>query len=188
MAVSLRDARGSVEDRRWFVTAYARWLREFGGDAVMAVVDHGQGSAVEALDALAQVEARQWLASTEGDVILSLRDGQPTGFALIRRESATTRCVAEFYIEPGERGRGVGRAAAMLIFDRFGGEWRIATLQRQASAVRFWRGTVRAYTAGRHQETLVAGEVRQRFLARPALVPDREAVGAIPGGRSNGAR
>ena len=187
MAVSLRDARERIEDRQWFIAAYARWLCEFGGDAVMAVADHGD-RASHALGVSALVEARHWLAAREIDVILLLRDGQPAGFALVRRDSGSSRTVAEYYVEPDQRSRGVGRAAAMLLFDRFGGEWHTAALQRHPSAVRFWRGTVRSYTSGRHQETLVDGEVRQRFFARTGLAPDFAAVGAATDGRSSGAR
>lgn len=188
MPVGLRDARERIEDRRWFIAAYARWLREFAGEAaVMAVADHGDG-APGALDLSALEEARHWITARDADVILLLRDGQPAGFSLIRRESPSSRSVAEYYVEPDQRGRGVGRAAAMLLFDRFGGEWRTAALQRHAPAVKFWRGTVRRYTAGRHQETLVDGEVRQRFFARTALAPDLAADGAAPDGRSSGAR
>ena len=153
----------------------------------MAVADHGDG-APGALDLSALEEAQHWITARDADVILLLRDGQPAGFSLVRRESPSSRSVAEYYVEPDQRGRGVGRAAAMLLFDRFGGEWRTAALQRHAPAVKFWRGTVRRYTAGRHQETLVDGEVRQRFLARTALAPDFAAVGAAPDGRSSGAR
>ena len=179
MPVGLRDARERIEDRRWFIAAYARWLHEFAGEAaVMAVADHGDG-APGAFDLSALEEARHWITASDADVFLLLRDGQPVGFSLVRRESPSSRSVAEYYVEPDQRGRGVGR---------FGGEWRTAALQRHAPAVKFWRGTVRRYTAGRHQETLVDGEVRQRFFARTGLAPDFAAVGAATDGRSSGAR
>lgn len=188
MPVGLRDARERIEDRRWFIAAYACWLREFAGEAAMlAVADRGD-DAPGALDLAAREEAQRWLTARDADVMLLLRDGKPAGFSLVRCESPSSRSVAEYYVERCERGRGVGRAAAMLLFDRFGGEWRTASLQRHAAAVQFWRGTVRRYTAGRHQETLVDGEVRQRFFARTGLTPDRAAVGAALDGRSNGAR
>jgi predicted acetyltransferase len=153
----------------------------------MAVADHGDG-APGALNLSALEEAQRWITARDVDVILLLRDGQPAGFSLVRRESPSSRSVAEYYVEPDQRGRGVGRSAAMLLFDRFGGEWHTAALQRHPSAVRFWRGTVRSNTSGRHQETLVDGEVRQRFFARAGLAPDFGAVGATPDGRSSGAR
>ncbi len=188
MPVGLRDARERIEDRRWFIAAYARWLHEFAGEAaVMAVADHGDG-APGAFNLSALEEAQRWITARDVDVILLLRDGQPAGFSLVRRESPSSRSVAEYYVEPDQRGRGVGRSAAMLLFDRFGGEWRTAALQRHVPAVKFWRGTVRRYTAGRHQETLVDGEVRQRFFARAGLAPDFAAVGAATDGRSSGAR
>lgn len=182
MTVSLRDAREREEGRRGFAVAYAAWLREVGGDAALIAAqrasDHGafaRGAAPsrggDALDAAAQAEARQWLAAADADVMLILRDGTPVGFALVQRLSAALRTIVEFYLSPAHRRAGVGRAAAELLFDRFGGEWRIATLQRHPDAVRFWRGTVDRYTGGRHRETLADGEVRQRFFARDPVLP-----------------
>jgi predicted acetyltransferase len=177
MAVGLRDARERDEDRRWFIDAYRAWLREFGGDALViaahrASIDAQPAAAgavtvrSDAVDALAIAEARGWLAATDADVVLIRQDGWPVGFALVRRSPPELRTVAEYYLAPAQRRRGLGRAAATLLFDRFGGEWQVATLQRHPLAVRFWRETVRRYTGGRHQETLVDGEVRQRFRAR----------------------
>jgi predicted acetyltransferase len=198
MTVSLRDARERDEDRRWFTDAYAAWLREFGGDAVVIAAQHaappaamdgqqGRSRGGDAVAALASGEARQWLAATDADVVLILRDVAPVGFALVQRASPALRTVAEYYLAPAQRRRGVGRMAATLLFDRFGGEWQIATLQRDALAVRFWRETVRRYTGGRHQETLAGGEVRQRFFARAARVPE-PFRGAPRAGESSGAR
>jgi predicted acetyltransferase len=206
MTVSLRDARERDEDRRWFTDAYAAWLREFGGDAVVIAAQHaappvaapeappaamdgrqGRSRGGDAVAALASGEARQWLAATDADVVLILRDAAPVGFALVQRASPALRTVAEYYLAPAQRRRGVGGTAATLLFDRFGGEWQVATLQRDALAVRFWRETVRRYTGGRHQETLAGGEVRQRFFARAARVPE-PLTGVPRAGESSGTR
>jgi hypothetical protein len=194
MTVSLRDARERDEDRRWFVAAYAAWLREFAGDAVVIAAHRAaiepQRTAPrggDAVDALALDEAGRWLVAADADVVLILRDTRPVGFALLRRSSSALRTVAEFYLVPAHRRRGVGGAAATLIFDRFGGEWWIATLQRHPHAVRFWRETLRRYTGGGHQETLAGGEVRQRFFARTPRLPE-VGTGTPRTGGSNGAR
>jgi predicted acetyltransferase len=198
MTVSLRDARERDEDRRWFTDAYAAWLREFGGDAVVIAAQHAAPPAAadrrqggsrggDAVAALASGEARRWLAATDADVVLILRDAAPVGFALVQRDSPALRTVAEYYLAPAQRRRGVGRTAATLLFDRFGGEWQVATLQRDALAVRFWRETARRYTGGRHQETLAGGEVRQRFFARAERAPEPFA-GTPRAGESSGAR
>jgi predicted acetyltransferase len=147
----------------------------------------GRSRGGDAVAALASGEARQWLAATDADVVLILRDAAPVGFALVQRASPALRTVAEYYLAPAQRRRGVGGTAATLLFDRFGGEWQVATLQRDALAVRFWRETVRRYTGGRHQETLAGGEVRQRFFARAARVPE-PLTGVPRAGESSGTR
>ena len=71
--------------------------------------------------------------------------------------------MAEFFIAPPWRRRGIGAQAVRLILDRFTGRWLISELLRNESAVRFWRRVVGTYTGGAYQEAVVDGEVHQRF-------------------------
>jgi GNAT superfamily N-acetyltransferase len=71
--------------------------------------------------------------------------------------------MAEFFIARPWRRRGIGAQAVRLILDRFTGRWLISELLRNDTAVRFWRRVVGAYTGGAYQESVVDGEVRQRF-------------------------
>ncbi len=71
--------------------------------------------------------------------------------------------MAEFFIARSWRRRGIGAQAVRLILDRFTGRWLISELLRNDTAVRFWRRVVGTYTGGAYQESVVDGEVRQRF-------------------------
>jgi predicted acetyltransferase len=71
--------------------------------------------------------------------------------------------MAEFFIARPWRRRGIGEEAVRLILDRFQGHWLITVHVGNDIAVRFWRKVVRVYTAGKYQERIVDGEVRQRF-------------------------
>jgi predicted acetyltransferase len=50
-----------------------------------------------------------------------------------------------------------------IILDRFAGRWEIHEYARNEKAVSFWRRVVGRYTAGRYQERMANGEVRQVF-------------------------
>jgi predicted acetyltransferase len=74
--------------------------------------------------------------------------------ALVARESATNDTpehldVAEFFVLPSHRGKGIGRQAAFLLWDRLPGQWVVRVSQANVAALPFWRNTVQSYTGGR---------------------------------------
>ena len=77
--------------------------------------------------------------------------------------------MAEFYSRRPYRRRGIGRAAAALIFSRFSGRWEVSEAVPNKGAVTFWRQTVMAYTQGHYDERVRDGEVRQYFTSQSAL-------------------
>lgn len=75
------------------------------------------------------------------------------GFALVKRGSEvendpTSMDVAEFFVMRGYRRRGVGRAAAVTLWDRFPGRWLVRVLETNPHAFSFWETVVSAYTEG----------------------------------------
>jgi predicted acetyltransferase len=83
-----------------------------------------------------------------------IRSGKDrVGVALVTRESATNDApehldVAEFFVLPAHRGRGIGRQAASLLWDRLPGQWVVRVSQANVAALPFWRNTVQSYTGG----------------------------------------
>jgi predicted acetyltransferase len=70
-------------------------------------------------------------------------DGADAGFALVRRHPATDfREMAEFYIAPDYRRRGLGREAAHALFARHPGWWHLQILDSNTGAQAFWRGVL----------------------------------------------
>lgn len=65
------------------------------------------------------------------------------GLALVRRVEGVTE-MAEFYVEPQARRRGIGRAAAHRLFERHPGPWHVRSLPGSRAAERFWRSVVPA--------------------------------------------
>ncbi|MBU3672560.1 MAG: hypothetical protein FGM43_08390 [Sinobacteraceae bacterium] len=157
MTVSLRDARTAPQQRTWLERSYANWLGEFARRRVTAE-ESSQG-----LD--------EWFGDRRNIVMLLMRDGLPAGFTMFARlasPSIESFRMQEFYIEPEMRRRGVGRASAQLVFDRFAGQWEVRELRRNVPSVYFWREVVRHYTTGQYEETLVGEEVVQRFVSNGA--------------------
>jgi predicted acetyltransferase len=82
------------------------------------------------------------------------------GFALVSESTvleqpAGTKSIAEFFIMRKHRGAGVGRAAAVLLFERFPGDWEVAQDEMNEPAQRFWAAVIGAYTGGRFERTFV---------------------------------
>ncbi len=66
--------------------------------------------------------------------------GRAVGFALIRGPASTGSAVhqvAEFYIKPESRRLGIGRRAALAIWERFPGQWELQVHARNSAAMQF---------------------------------------------------
>jgi predicted acetyltransferase len=169
VSVTLRDAKGSEEDRRWIQAVFPEYLEELAkvsqpNTGVFPIVgEHGPREA--------ELLAR-WFRDDRSHPLLILQAAQPAGFALVSRPllppatggTAEFR-MAEFFIRRAFRRRGIGRVAAGLIFSRFAGQWEVAEATINREAVHFWRQTVMQYTRGRYDERVRDGEVRQRFVS-----------------------
>lgn len=86
-------------------------------------------------------------------------DGRLAGFAIVDTRSRLTgahgvRDMAEFFVARTARRRGVGSAAALTLFERFGGTWEVRQTARNTAAVAFWRKVIDRYTSGRFDESI----------------------------------
>lgn len=159
MTVSLRDAREHAEDRAWIESVYRDYLddlraRRTGLFPVLGAVGLGETHQVQT-----------WLADRNALLLTILELGQRAGFALLVREpdAGVDYRLAEFFIARPKRRRGLGRAAARLIFDRFAGRWEVIQDAGSREAIAFWRNVLAAYTRGDYRERTAHGEVRQLF-------------------------
>lgn len=80
-------------------------------------------------------------------------DGKLAGLVLVRSCSEYVPLdephnVAEFFVMKKYRRKGVGRSAAMAVFDRVPGGWEISVWDSNMDAKRFWHSVVEEYTAG----------------------------------------
>ena len=82
-------------------------------------------------------------------------DGRLAGFALVRSCAEYNALehphnIAEFFVMKKYRRCGIGKTAAMELFDRFPGGWEVSVLRNNLPAKRFWEAAVAAYTGGRY--------------------------------------
>lgn len=84
------------------------------------------------------------------------------GFALVRRltsgDSAPDfHTIAEFYIKPNFRNRGLGKNAVREILNFIPGTWLIQVMERNEPAMIFWQKTLLELTKGSPNTTLHNG-------------------------------
>ncbi|NKB70125.1 MAG: GNAT family N-acetyltransferase [Candidatus Latescibacteria bacterium] len=102
--------------------------------------------------------------------------GKIAGFALVRRSSgfdeAPFHSMAEFFVMRKYRGQGVGRAAAVQLFDLFPGRWHVAQEPRNQPSQIFWQQVVGDYSGGRYEQTKGEDDEPQQIFATPGTGSD----------------
>jgi predicted acetyltransferase len=84
-------------------------------------------------------------------------DNKLAGFVLISTRSHLNgergvADVAEFFVMRRYRRTGVGRAAALAVFEQFKGPWEVRQRDENTEATVFWRRVINAYTGGKYRE------------------------------------
>jgi predicted acetyltransferase len=105
--------------------------------------------------------ARYW--DDPGRYAYLIRAGaHDAGFVLVRHHPETAAHeLAEFYVAPPWRRRGLGHAAAIAAFARHPGRWHLQILADNHAAQAFWRGVVPALV---HEERRLAANGRAYSL------------------------
>lgn len=111
-----------------------------------------------------------WLSESEEVHPLLFRlEGLPVGFAFIGQApfpymtAGRDYQLSEFFIIRSERRGGLGRQAAVEIFDRFRGVWELSQLRANHAAIAFWRRVLMEYTGGDFRETQIEEGPSQVF-------------------------
>jgi predicted acetyltransferase len=98
-------------------------------------------------------------------VFLIKVDGAIGGFSIVCEDSDALRDAAErvqwleeFFVMRRYRRDGVGRAAAIQLFDRFAGTWEVGEIDANVTGQSFWRDVIGEYTGGDFEEVHFADE------------------------------
>ncbi|MFA6007367.1 MAG: GNAT family N-acetyltransferase, partial [Candidatus Shapirobacteria bacterium] len=72
--------------------------------------------------------------------------------------------VSEFYIKKEYRAKGIGREAALKIFETFEGKWEVREIKENPKAREFWLKVISAYTQGNFKEIEMDNEKWQGWV------------------------
>ena len=95
-------------------------------------------------------------------------DNRNAGFALVRRNADLARTeMAEFFVVPEFRSRGIGLAAARRLIGRYPGNWRITQREENARAIAFWHRVLDGFVAYDETTTHTDAVRREQRFAYP---------------------
>lgn len=95
-------------------------------------------------------------------------NGRMAGFALVRKIQTAQKTffsMAEFFVTKKYRRLGVGKKAAIALFDLHSGAWEVFQLKTNSPAQNFWKKVISEYTNDQYIEHDEQGEKTQAFIA-----------------------
>lgn len=90
-----------------------------------------------------------------------LTDEKIAGFVLVNEHLVCLdegKTISEFYIKKEYRTKGIGREAALKIFETFEGKWEVREIEENPKAREFWLKVISDYTQGNFKETEMNNE------------------------------
>ncbi len=156
--IELTDARGSAIDREWLTNVYPFYLHDLSefDDQHYSLNERGLWEP----DYLPS-----WLEDGLDHPLIIEESGGRVGFALVNeapspylRPGIRFR-VSEFFILRSYRRSGIGKQAALALFNRLKGRWQLSMLPRNKAAICFWPQVINEYAKGLYQETSKAGDI-----------------------------
>jgi predicted acetyltransferase len=107
-----------------------------------------------------------------------LADGEIAGFVLLNKyfwvlpREKNNYGVAEIYVKPDFRLKGIARSAMFRIFELYPGNWEIRPLDGSTDAQAFWERTLELYTNGNYKTTCF-GKYKRPIYTLQAPVVDQ---------------
>jgi predicted acetyltransferase len=119
-----------------------------------------------------------WSESVRHPFLLT-RESKLAGFALVQQTSQSRKTIpvwdmAEFFVLPEFRLRGIGRTAAHRIWDRFPGSWQVRVMESNLPGLLFWEKAILDYAGERISkvEVMIKGLRWRRFSFEVDAVAD----------------
>jgi predicted acetyltransferase len=99
---------------------------------------------------------------------LFIKAGMYAGFALVSKLKSNTDLfsITEFFVMKKYRRSGIGRAAALQLFEIHNGEWQVHQRENNQPAYEFWKNVIAEYTTGDYCERVENGRIIQNFRSR----------------------
>jgi len=129
-----------LEDRAALEALFDDYLRELASHRDVAV---------GATDARSHPYLPLYWAEPGRHPFFIVDEGRRSGFAMVREvPSEAVVQMAEFFLAPGVRRRGLGRQAVAEIWRRLPGDWQLQVHVRNEAGIAFWDRCVRASARG----------------------------------------
>ncbi len=87
-------------------------------------------------------------------------EGKLVGFVLVRF-TGDKYAIAEFFVARRYRGKGIGKSAAIQVFEIFKGDWEVSQLESNVDGIAFWRKVLTDYC--KYSERKERGLIVQEF-------------------------
>lgn len=170
MKVDIHDARAAGADREWLTNVYPFYLHDLSefDDHYYTLTDRGLWE---------PDHLPSWLQDDTDHPLIITESRRRVGFALVNEEPSPHIMpgirfrMSEFFILRKHRRSGVGRQAALALFDKFRGKWQLSILARNAAAIRFWHGVIRDHSGDVSREAMNSGEVVYVFDTTGGVSP-----------------
>jgi len=97
-----------------------------------------------------------WTDDTRHPLFIRV-DGRLAGFVMINEycdvvKEPGARTMAEFFVMRKYRRKGIGKAVAVQVFDRFPGKWEVIQHGNNKPSQLFWEEVIREYTSGKYRQ------------------------------------
>jgi predicted acetyltransferase len=120
----------------------------------------------------------EYWADTDYIPYFILADGEIVGFVILDKyfwilpNEKNNHGVAEIYIKPDFRLKGIAGKAMFRIFELYPGNWEIRPLDGSSDARAFWERTLEVYTGGNYRTTCF-GKYKRPIYTLQAPVVDK---------------
>ncbi|MGO4374979.1 GNAT family N-acetyltransferase [Paenibacillus sp. 2TAB19] len=99
-------------------------------------------------------DSRNWFEDSNMDLYFIRYDGKITGFAVVRIiPEEEINYFNHFFVLRKYRNKKIGKDAAIKVFNRYLGKWRVSQFDWNLPAQQFWRKTLKEYIGDNYVET-----------------------------------
>jgi predicted acetyltransferase len=161
MTVTLTDARATPRTRAVLRRLFPLYIHDLSPHTTFYRLDHRARWHPELW--------RDWLVNPHIDPWLLEVGGEVLGFAIVAHQpfpymSPDRRHkLCEYFVLASHRRQGIGRQAALRVFNQHAGSWELTILPSNLPAIRFWRSVINGYTGSRYEEFQLPGDIVVRF-------------------------
>ncbi|MDO8618485.1 MAG: GNAT family N-acetyltransferase [Candidatus Daviesbacteria bacterium] len=90
-------------------------------------------------------------------------NNEQAGFVFVNErttlpENKGAKAIAEFFIKPEFRNKGIGEEVAFLVFNKFPGKWEVEVMEKNIIGLKFWEKVISDYTKGDFKKVILDNE------------------------------